>query len=208
MREILYTPDTLDLFRIIKEQIPNEVLFDFVEVVFVFDKFHILALPDSLEADSQNKFDEAIPLIFSMQESAHVPSGKMSLLCKNLSIEKIWIMRTLLYFTDYTEFQSKDEALAGYPIPENDLQRDIYDLIGESTGGYNELVTNPNSEEAGMVKKEFANLVDKGILFQTTNSQIFGCYAPQNSYSVECKKIEEYMFQEEITPYYELIEVV
>src|SRR5215212_9060502 len=100
MREILYTSDTLDLFRIIKEQTLKEILFDFVEVVFVFDKFHILARPDSLKADSQNKFDEVIPLVFSIQAYPHSPSGNMSLLCKNPSIEKIWVMRTLLYFTD------------------------------------------------------------------------------------------------------------
>src|SRR5688572_9819879 len=135
MREILYTSEALDLFKIIKEQMLKEILFDFVEIVFVFDKFHILALTDSLEADSQNKFDEAIPLVFSMQESPYSASCKMTLICENPSIEKIWVMRSLLYFTDFTAFQPKEDALSGYPEPTSDIQKGIYDLIGESTCG-------------------------------------------------------------------------
>ena len=207
MKEFLYTAETLELFRTMIRQKPKEVICDNVEAAFIFDTYHILAQLISLEADSQNKSDESITLVFSRRNSAYVSNGSVTSLVKNKSIEKIWIMRTLLYFTDFKAFETKGEAVAGLDKPASRLQESIYELLMTSTGGYDEIIAHPNSSEAEVVNKDFANLVDKGILLQV-DGKFIGCFAPKNWFRIESEFFTEEALKEKVMPYYQLIEVV
>lgn len=114
MRLITYNDDDLTLMRSMKRRSLSRVFHDGAyQLVFDFSTDRVLAFPISLDAATQNKSDEAITVHFESKSGAYSPSKHDICLFANSVIDRIWIARTVLYFTDCTPFKSEEDAIRG-----------------------------------------------------------------------------------------------
>ncbi|MDJ0571070.1 MAG: hypothetical protein QNJ53_18760 [Pleurocapsa sp. MO_192.B19] len=183
MKTLLYKEDTITLFKFLKCQTPKYIYSDgHCQVIFNYQNFHIIAFPEDLIAASQNKFDEIIRVKFEYIDSAFQPKEYDKLLFHGKAIDRLYILRTILYFTDHVLYNSEAEALGDFEI-ETGIDRVLADMMRKSTGGHDEVVCHPKSEEAKNVDKEFSNLVDAGIMLQIDNKLLM-CFAWDNRFCI------------------------
>lgn len=206
MKTFCYSDKTIDLFKLLKHYTPHRILSDgFCEVIFDYANFYIIATPEVYVAASQNKFDEVINAEFKRINSVFEPKKSDLLLFQNNRVSRLWILRTMLYFTDDVVYNS-DEAIKNIEI-EAETNPILADLMRKSTSGHSEVVCHPQSVEAKSVNKEFANLVDAGIMLQIDN-QLLICFSYHNGFGIYGKTMSPDVIEEDVTPFYELIEIV
>ncbi len=114
------------------------------QFVFDFSADRVVALPTDLAAATQNTRDEAITVRFESKSGTYDPSEQDNCLFSDSVIDRIWIARTVLYFTDFTPFRTEEEAMRGIPdsTPTGSKLREI---LRTSTGGYDETLCHPDS---------------------------------------------------------------
>ena len=166
MQTFLYDEKTIEIFRRLKVQPPQRIFAEkflpAYHIGFDFGESHILATPKDFLAASQNTDDEAITIEFAEVDSPYKIHESEHLILENPIISRVFILRTLLYFSDEIKYKSKDETLAKM-TDEEKADPILSKLLGEATGAHNEIVCNPQSEEAAKINPKFANLVDAGI---------------------------------------------
>lgn len=205
MQTFLYDENTLELLKHLLRQPPKRIFSDeFMEVVFDYGNFHIIAFPEDFAAASQNDTDEAIRIKFTRLDSVFVPRENERVLFENALINRLWILRTLLYFTDHVTYESKEQAIAGL-LNETETDKKILEVLENVTGGHDEVVCHPKGEVAAQVNKDFANLIDVGVALEI-NDKCFVCFSQNNSFSAKGQivSLEEL---EEIAGCYDFIEV-
>lgn len=206
MKTLSYEKNIIALFEFLKDHAPEGIYSDHsCRIVFDYQDFHIIAIPDCFVAASQNPSDEMINAKFERIDSAFQPAKHDELIFQNKGINRLWILQTLLYFTDYVVFNSEAEALGNFEVKtETDLK--IADLMKKSRGGYEEAVCHPESIEAEGVNQEFANLVDAGIMLEI-DSQFLMCFSFCNGYGVigDIMSLDE--IKEEVAQLYKFIEI-
>ncbi len=201
MKTHSYRENTVALFKLLKHHAPEGIFSDGqCQVVFDYKDFHIIAVLDVLVAASQNKSDEIISVEFKQIDSAFQPRKHDKLMFQNKAIDRLYILRTMLYFTDYIPFSSEAEAVNGETNPI------LADLMKESPGRYEEVVCHPKSTEAESVNKEFANLVEAGIMLEI-DRQLLICFAWCNGFCIVGDIISLDEIEKEIAPFYEFIEI-
>ena len=105
MKTHSYRENTVALFEFIKHNTPERIFCDrHCQVIFDYENFHIIAFPDVFVAASQNEFDEIISAEFKQIDSAFQPSQHDKLMFQNKAVDRLFILRTMLYFTDYVPF--------------------------------------------------------------------------------------------------------
>ena len=206
MKTLLYEKSIITLFKFLKHQTPKSVYSDnYCNVMFAYKTFHILAFPEDFEAASQNRYDEIIRVNFEYINSAFQPKEQHQLLFQGKTISRLWILRTLLYFTDYVPYKSEAEALGDFQV-KTGIDRVIADMLRKSTGGYDEVVCHPKGKEAKSVDKKFSNLVDAGIMLEI-DSKLLMCFSRDNRFFVVGNVISPEKIKEEIIFLYEFIEI-
>ena len=206
MKTLLYEKSTITLFYFLKHQTPKSIYSDgYLNIIFGYRTFHINALPEYFDAASQNKYDEIIRAKFEYINSAFEPKEYHQLLFQGKTISRLWILRTLLYFTDHVLFNSEAEALGDFQV-KTKIDRVIADMMRKSTGGHSEVVCHPKSTEAESVDKKFSNLVDAGIMLEI-DSKLLMCFSWDNGSCVVGNVMSPEKIKEEIVPSYEFIEI-
>jgi hypothetical protein len=129
-------------------------------------------------------------------------------LVEGCPIEDVWLLRTVLYFTDFRAFNSPEEALEGTDIATGDSETDetLREILGRSIGGYQEVVCHPDSEEAARQAAEYANLVDTGALF-FFGEKALAVHSPNNGFSSNQKLYDPSEVFESIARKYELLDI-
>ena len=189
------------LFKFLKHHQPERIFSDrHYQIIFDYKDFHIIAIPEVFIAASQNKYDEIISAEFKSVDSVFQPSTHEELIFQNKAIDRLWILRIMLYFTDYIPFDSEAEAIAEETNPI------LADLMKKSPGRYEEVVCHPKSEEAKGVNQEFANLVDAGIMLEI-DRQLLMCLALCNGFCIvgDIMCVDE--IKQEVAPFYEFVEI-
>jgi hypothetical protein len=206
MKVLNYGENTIGLFELLKRQTPKRIFSDeFYQVVFDYGDFHITALPEDFVAASQNESDEIINAKFERVDSAFQPNENDKLLFQGKAISRLWILQTLLYFTDHVLFNSEAEALGDFEI-KSETDKAIADIMRKTTGGHDEVVCHPKSAEAESLNKEFANLVDAGIMLEIEDKLLM-CFSWNNSFSVVGRIMPLDELKEEVAPFYEFVEL-
>ncbi|MDQ3713835.1 MAG: hypothetical protein M3388_16670 [Acidobacteriota bacterium] len=206
MQTFLYDEKTLELFRYLKSHTPKRIFFDeFYKTIFDYGKNHILAMADEFEAVSQNNNDLVRKFEFTGVDIACVPDKNEHPMFSDAPINRLWILRTLLYFTDHEIYENAEQATAGLPN-ETETDKAIWQITSNATGGHEEVVCHPKSEEVAEVNKDFANLVDVGVVLEL-DGKFLGCFSYFNSFTAtgEIASLKEL---EEIAECYEFIEVL
>ncbi len=205
MNVLAYEENTIALLKLLKRQTPERIFSDeHNQVVFDYRDFHIAAFPENLDAASQNEFDEMINAKFERVNSTYQPNEHDKLLFQNTAISRLWILRTLLYFTDHVLYNSEAEALGDFEI-KSETDNAIADLLRQTSGGHEEVVCHPKSDEAKSVNQEFANLIDAGVMFEI-DGKLLMCFSWKNGYWVVGKimSLEEL---KEVVSCYEFVEI-
>jgi len=206
MNNLIYEKNTVELFHYLKQHTPERIFSDgHLYVVFDYKDFHISAMPEDFTAASQNDSDEAIRAKFERVDSIFQPRENEKLLFQRKAITRLWILRTLLYFTDHFLYNSEAEALGDFEI-KSEMDKAMADIMRKTTGGHDEVVCHPKSAEAEGVNKEFANLIDAGAMFEI-DGKLLMCFSLSNSYWVVGKVISLDELKEKVAPFYEFIEV-
>ncbi len=206
MHTFLYDEKTLKLFRRLKRQPPKRILSDeFYHVGFDYGQSHIMATPKDFCAASQNGGDEAITIEFVEVGSPDKKHESERVIFENPVISRLFILRTLLYFTDHITYKSKVEALSTL-TDEEKADKVLSQILSETTGKHEEILCNPQSKEAAQVNPNFANLVDVGILLEIDGKWL-GCFSNCNSFSADGQVWTYEGISKDIAPYYEFIEV-
>jgi hypothetical protein len=206
MQTFLYDEKTIELFRRLKSLPPKRILSDeFYHVGFDYGESHVMATPKDFLAASQNGDDEAITIEFLEVQSPYKIHESERVIFENPIISRVFILRTLLYFTDHVTYKSKDEALAKM-TDEEKADKVLSKILSETTGGHEEIVCNPQSKEAAEVNPNFANLVDAGVLLEI-DGKCLGCFSNFNGFSAGGQMWTYEEISKDIVPYYEFIEV-
>lgn len=200
MKIFSYKEEALTLFKLLKSHTPNRIFSDQIcRVVFDYRDFHIVASLDIFKAASQNKWDEVILTEFKRIDSAFQSNQQDLLIFQNKAINRLWILRTILYFTDAVPFDSEAKALEE-PNPI------LADLIRQSPSTHEEIVCHPKSPEVQTINQEFVNLVEAGIILEI-DSQLLVCFATYNGFSIVGETMSDDEIKKEIASDYEFIEI-
>ena len=206
METLFYGENTIELFHYFKQCTPKRIFSDeFYCVVFDYSDFHITVMPEDFVAASQNDSDEMINAKFERVDSVFQPNENDKLLFQGKAICRLWILRTLLYFTDHVLFHSEEEALGDFEI-KSETDKSIADIMRKTTGGHDEVVCHPRSAEAKSVNKEFANLVDAGLMLEI-DDKLLMCFSWNNSFSIVGRTMSLDELKEEVAPFYEFVEL-
>jgi len=142
---------------------------------------------------------------FERVDSAFQPNENDKLLFQGKAVNRLWILRTLLYFTDHILFNNEAEALGDFEI-ESETDEAIADIMRKTTGGHDEAVCHPKSAEAESVNKDFANFVDAGVMLEI-GDKLLMCFAWNNGFQVVGRVMPLDEIKEEVVPFYEFVEV-
>lgn len=190
MNIIAYGKSEFEIFEFLITNPPFRIITDGFKMVFDYQSFYILALPSDHDAASQNKYDEAINASFTRYSSRYQEGNSDKTLYVNKSIAKIWLVRTILYFTDNELLTSEEEATAGLPQPKADFDRKLHKIFGGAINGHSEIVCRPDSEELKHVNPNYSNLVDAGIVLEV-DGKFLACYADSNGYLLKTSFLDE-----------------
>ncbi len=206
MKTLLYNENTIALLKQLNRNAPERIFSEeFYCVVFDYGDFYITAKPEVSAADTQNDSDEAIAVKFERIDSSFQPNDSDKLLFQSKAIDRLWILRTLLYFTNHILYSSEEEALADFGI-ESDTDEVLTDILSKATGGHDEVVCYPKSAEAKNINKEYANLVDAGVMLEI-EGKLLMCFAWKNGFQVVGRIMSLDEVKEGVAPYYEFIEL-
>ena len=206
MNTLNYGENTIELFHYLKQHTPERIFSDeHYCVVFDYGGFHVTAMPEDFVAASQNDSDEAIRAKFERVDSTFQPREDEKVLFQRKAINRLWILRTLLYFTDHVLFNNEAEALGDFKI-ESETDKAMADIMRKTTGGHDEVVCHPKSAEAESVNKEFANLVDAGVMFEIEDKLLM-CFSWNNGFWVVGKIMSLDELKEKVAPFYEFVEM-
>ena len=205
MKTFSYAEDTVTLFKFLKHYPPDRIYTDkFDRVIFDYRNFHFVAESDAFRGFSQDKDCEVLLADFKRINLVFQPSADYELMFQAKAIERLWILQTLLYFTDYIVFNSEAEALGDFEVKTK--ADEIIANLKKNSRAREEIVCHPDSEEAKSVNREYANLIDAGIMLEI-DSQLLMCFSWCNSFGVvgDTMSIDE--IKEDVAPFYKLIKI-
>jgi hypothetical protein len=185
-RDILFSSEHLAALRELRGARPRRIVSDGL-FTFWFDlgDRYMIASVAEFTPLSQNAHDEALAVRPQWRSGPCDCEGEV--LFDNALITDVLIVRTLLWFTDHTDFHSERDALAGLPEPTTETERTLQRALAGSTGGHQECVSRP----ADMVTIEapVANLVDVGFI-AVVNDRKLACFTQINAYAREADYVD------------------
>jgi hypothetical protein len=175
--------------------------------VFAFPNDHVTAYPTDHVAATQNKSDEAIMVRFESKAGAYDPAEHDKCLFSDSTIDRIWVARTVLYFTGFTPYESGEDAIRDIPDT-TPTGRKLRELLRTSTGGYSEIVCHPDSVHLDpSFSDEHSNLVDAGVLIQI-GDRFLSCFSRNNGFIIPTVvQTQQQLDNDDDFPHYHLIEL-
>ena len=203
MKQYIYKDKEIEIVRHLLNNQPKKIWWDFVRYVFDYGNYHFILESVPMPAATQNKYDEAIIAELSRVDKPFEPSENIELVCENKNIDKIYIVRTFLYFTtlqNYSKlrvlFNRIRHKLKSIIKGKNDP---FDDLISEVTGSGEEIICHPKSKEVNKINPDYSNLLDVGLLLEIEGKYLtaflknngFGFIVWDGKYFYEAKELEE-----------------
>lgn len=185
MRQIQYSKDEISLLQSMKYRHVNQ-LFDggHFNVTFVFEDHHISAEPICKEPASQHQCAEAIVIGFEKSLSKFQPNETHDLLSENCKIERLWIARTVLYFSDFKTDVSGNSGKVYTEYLDPKVSEIIRKTESQAVGSYDVCIEHPSSaKNNSKIRPEYSNLVDAGVLFKI-DDHMLACLSRINSYGI------------------------
>jgi hypothetical protein len=203
MKEYIYKDKEIGLVLHLLNNQPKKIWWDFVSYAFDYGNYHLSLDCVDKQADTQNKFDEAIIAELSKVDKPFEPTEHTKLVCENKNIDNIYIVRTFLYFSTFQNYSEPKKLVNRVRYKLKSILKGkndpIDDLISQSTGGGEEIICHPKSEEVNKINPDYSNLLDVGLLleiegkclksFLETNG--FGFHIWEDKYFYEPKELEE-----------------
>jgi hypothetical protein len=185
MNDYTYNNKEIELIKYIINYPPLRVWNDFVSYVFEYESKYIGIYCAARQAASQNKFDEAIIATIYATDGAFVPTEYMEKVFEGKQISEAYIVRSFLYFTDYTRYSNTGIFFRRlkYILKKIFLFKadPVEKITLKTVGVHEEISCNPDSVEAKSVDSQYANLIDKGLLLKI-NDIYLPTYINMNSY--------------------------
>lgn len=167
-----------DIIKSLKNSEPVRIWTEFIRVIFEFNEYYVELECVPEIASSQNKFDEAMTVKVREYKKPYLPSNHAKILVEKKRITDVKTVRTFLYFTDsitepakVKKIDSKWNRLLGKiaGIRKSEIEK-LFE--GTTSSYYDQIICNPNSNEAKKVNGEFSNLIDVGILLEIGKSYL------------------------------------
>lgn len=110
----------------------------------------------------------------------------MKLICEEEKIDRLFISRIFLYFTDFKHISKTKQALNKTIHKAESLltgKTDPFkDITSGAIGEWSEITCHPKSDEIKKVNENYSNLIDCGILIKTTTEKILPAFIAQNNF--------------------------
>ena len=184
----------------------RKLFYDDVNIALEMTSKLFLIGPVSEKPETQNDDGEALPIGIDELPSFEKYEKRMEIFSENIKIDDIWVLRTLLYFSDFrpTIHQYINENI-NYDVTG---VKAIEELMRMSTGGYSEFLANPESDEAQrQLNNRFTNLMDAGLIFKT-NAGCITYYSLYNSITRKLEIQEDPFHKVFITEKFKIINIV
>lgn len=169
MKKYLYKTKELEYLKFIKNNKFKEIFWNYVCFVIDYWDFYFKFSCESLVADSQNRFDEAIITQIEKINWKYIVEKDFVSVYKNQVVDKLYVLRTFLYFTDYEEnikkFNIFDKIKKLFKKESNSIE----ELLSNTTWWYSEIICKPGSKESYKISKNYSNLLDVWILLKINN---------------------------------------
>ena len=203
MKKYIYKNKERELVLHLLNNQPKKIWYDYVCYIFDYENYHISLDCICREADTQNMFDEAIIAELSRIDKPFEVTEHTELVCENKNIDSIYIVRTFLYFSTFQKY-SESKVLVNRIVHKLKSiltgRNDPFDeLFSQSTGGSEEIICHPKSEEVNKVNPDDSNLLDIGLLlviegkslkaFVENNGFVFNVW--NDKYFFEPNELEE-----------------
>lgn len=213
MKEYIYREQEIELIHHLLNNVPNKIWYNFVFYVFDYGSYHLILKCIDKEAKSQNKYDEALIAELSREDKEFVPTGDLTLICENKAIDKIYIVRTFLYFSTYRNFNKSEIFFKRIEHKIKSIIKGGKDPIGEiiskTTGVGAEYICHPKSDVVNNINLDYANLLDVGLLVEIENKYL-RCFLQSNGFGFHIWK-EKYFYDvddlKEDSELYEFIKI-
>ena len=182
----------------------RRLFYDSVNIALEMNSRFLLIGPEFEEAATQNRYGEAISIGIDEISSFERYEKQMKIFLEDIKIEDVWILRTLLYFSDFVPTPHKqtnkevDREVTGIKALEA--------LEQITTGGFNEFLVNPESGKTHELDNRFTNLMDSGLIFKT-NSGYITYYSLHNSTPRRFERLEDPFHNAAITERYKIINI-
>lgn len=134
------------------------------------------AEPEDHVALSQNPHDEIIFVRLARREEPYALRNDDQVLFERKPVARVWIARTVVWFTDHMAYDSAEEAVAGAGAEKT--KGFLRELLRSASGGYQEVVTHPS--RAHLVESGLANMVDAGFVARVAGKDL-ACFSFWNS---------------------------
>jgi len=176
MKKYLFTDKDFETIRLIKSKTPNKIWFNVIQYILDYGDSYIALEVKSTVAPSYfattHTYESTIG--FSIVNKTFIPNELSILLCENENVTDIYIVRTLIYHSEYRKPVKKEKnkikSLLTSIRPEN---KDKFDtLINQIDGITNDFLINPGSVLPDNLDPASTNLVDVGILIGLNNKYI------------------------------------
>jgi len=213
MKQYIYEDKEIGLIQHLLNNQPKKIWWDFVCYIFDYGNYHLSLDCIDKKADTQNDFDEAIIAELNRIDKPFKPTEHTKLVCENKNIDKVYIVRTLLYFSNFQNYSETKKLVnrIGHKIKSIlKGKNDPFDnLIAQSSGGGEEIICHPKSEEADNVNPAYSNLLDVGLLIEIEGKGL-KAFLENNGYGFHIWD-DKYFFEpkdlENVLQSYELIKI-
>ncbi|PRP67753.1 hypothetical protein [Nonlabens agnitus] len=167
-----FDPQEKAIIDTLENSNPERIWTQFIKIVIEFKDYYVELECIPEVADSQNDADEAMTVKIRKFENTYEPCKHAKVIVENQSILEIKRVRTLLYFTDSitdpVETKKIDSQWNKILSKISGLRRSRIDKMFESGSSsyHDEIICNPKAPQAQVIKKEFSNLIDVGLLLK------------------------------------------
>lgn len=196
MKKYLFTDKDFEIIRLIKSKTPQKIWFNVFQYVIDYGDSYINIEVKSTNDPSNYKITHCFEstISFSIINVTFSPGELSILLCENENITDIYIVRTLIYHSEYRKPNKKDKnifkSLLTSIRPENTDKFDTF--INQINAITDDFIINPNSVLPDNVNPESTNLVDVGLLIGLKNKYIKAFIEDNNDDF--CNYDDQYLF--------------
>ncbi|SDY05674.1 hypothetical protein SAMN05444411_1169 [Lutibacter oricola] len=170
MKEYLFDEQEKEFIQHLLNNKPKKIWYDYICYTFDYGDYYLTLSCIDKKANSQNDSDEALIAKLTRENIEFVPYENSKLVCKKKRIDRISIVRTFLYFSNFRVFSRTHRLinkLIFYLKTIIKRRKDpIDEIISDTIGVGTEYICNPNSDDVKLIDSNYCNLLDVGLLIE------------------------------------------
>ncbi len=207
MKDYTFTNKDIGLIKTLLVNTPRRIWWNFFDYTFEYPDYFLTLLAESLEADSINntdeRSDEAIVPCLQRTEGPYAPDGQSVTVCINKRIQNIWVVNSILSFTEL-KFDKQEEIVSHKLDYDETIPASGENIIKKALpitiGGYEELLYHPKSAIVKTLDSNNYNILSVGLLIEL-EEKLLPAFVQNNAYCfpflennflIEPKSLEEF----------------